>query len=143
MRKILSRKVSQIMRKRVVTLGPDDPISQVRKFFKKYHYYAFPVVDDEDNFLGLVSKIDFLKIFSMGVSISRSKFYNLFAKNVSEIMVKIPDTVNPDARLIDVVDIMVEYNYRTIPVVNKKNKLVGIVTSSDITKYTLLEAKKK
>jgi acetoin utilization protein AcuB len=143
MRKILSKKVSEVMTRKVVTLKPEDTISKVKELFMKHKFNAFPVVDSKGKFLGLVSKIDFLKIFAMGITISRSSFYNQWAKNVSEIMITSVKPVGPDSELIDAANLMVEYRYRTVPVIDKNQKLVGIITASDITKYTLLELEKK
>jgi CBS domain-containing membrane protein len=143
MKKILSKKVSQVMTKKVVTLKANDAISHVKEMFKKYGFNAFPVVDGRNNFIGMVSKTDFLKFFTMGITISRSKFYNLFADEVSGIMVKFSDVVNPKSKIIEAANLMVEYGYRTIPVVNKNRRLAGIITSTDIVKYTMLELKRK
>ncbi len=53
-------------------------------------------------------------------------------KRAENGMILEPVTLNADARVIDALNMMREYSIGGIPVVDKKNKLVGIVTNRDL-----------
>ncbi len=53
-------------------------------------------------------------------------------KRAENGMILEPVTLNADARVIDALNMMHEYSIGGIPVVDKKNKLVGIVTNRDL-----------
>ena len=53
-------------------------------------------------------------------------------KPVQEIMQRAVITVEPDALVVDAAHIMEEFDVRRLPVVDEDDRLVGIVTDSDI-----------
>ncbi len=53
-------------------------------------------------------------------------------KPVQEIMQRAVITIEPDALVVDAAQIMEEFDVRRLPVVDEDDRLVGIVTDSDI-----------
>jgi len=141
MKYILWENVSDVMSKNLVTLAPETQIPQIQEMFKKYDFNAFPVIDGKRNLVGIVSKTDYLRVFTMGYSFSVSKVQMLWAKTAADIMSKGIYTIKPNSKLVDAANIMVENNFRSVPVVEGK-KLVGMITSTDIIKHTLIEIEK-
>ena len=141
MKQILWRNVSDVMSRNLVTLSPETQILKIKEMFQKYDFNAFPVIDGNKDLVGIVSKTDYLRIFTMGYSFSVSKFQMLWAKKASDIMSKGIYTIKPNSKLVDAANIMVENNFRSVPVVDGK-KLVGMITSTDIIKHTLIEIEK-
>jgi CIC family chloride channel protein len=59
---------------------------------------------------------------------------------LEKIMTKSPKTVLPDFTLTDIVNMMIRFNLKRIPVVDNK-KLVGIITRKDILKaFTMIRS---
>ncbi len=137
MREIASIKVRDVMKKRVVTVSKDTSIKELKKLFEKYDYNAFPVVD-EGKLVGIVSKLDFLKVFRPGTSPRIADLSKLFAERVEDIMRRNVFTVAPEDALIKVVDVMVENRIRTVPVV-KDGEVVGIVVHKDVIKHAFVK----
>lgn len=59
----------------------------------------------------------------------------ILAKDIMSSPVK---TIDQDASLEEAKNIMLRYNYSGLPVVNKKGKIIGIITRSEISKVELL-----
>jgi len=53
-------------------------------------------------------------------------------KTVEQIMTPSPITVNPETPLKDAISILVENKLSGLPVVDKQNKLVGVISESDL-----------
>ncbi len=61
---ILSLKVSDIMNKEPLVMGPDTPYDDIIKLFKEHHRVnPIPVVDDNKKILGVISRFDVLRPF--------------------------------------------------------------------------------
>ena len=138
MKFILWADVSDVMSKDLITITPDTAVTKIREMFQKHDFNAFPVVDGNKTLVGIVSKTDYLRMFTMGYSFSVQKVQMLWAKTAADIMSKGIFTIKPNSKLVDAANIMVENNFRSVPVVQGK-KLVGIITSTDIIKHTLIE----
>ena len=53
-------------------------------------------------------------------------------KTAQDIMTKKPICVNPDTKIVDAVKILLDKHFNGLPVVDADNKLVGILTQSDL-----------
>ncbi len=51
---------------------------------------------------------------------------------VDKIMSKIIITIEPEADIMDAVKLMTKYEIRRLPVVDKENKMVGLITMNDV-----------
>lgn len=65
--------------------------------------------------------------------------YNLFETTVEKIMTKDPITTHPDADVFQIVKVMSEKKFRRMPVINKKKKLVGIISIGDIAPQLMIQ----
>jgi CBS domain-containing protein len=59
--------VEQLMthREKVMTVGPDDPARKAATLMVKHHFDRVPVVDEDDNLLGLVTRHDIMKLIGL------------------------------------------------------------------------------
>lgn len=137
MRRIAGIKVKDVMTKKVVTVSKDTSIKELKKLFEKYDYNAFPVVE-EGKLVGIVSKLDFLKVFRPGFSPTIADLSKLFAERVEDIMRRYVFALAPEDSLTNVIDVMVENRVRTVPVV-KDGKVVGVIAHKDVIKHTFVE----
>lgn len=133
--------ISQIMSKELITVNPKQSLYEAENLFKKNKIRHIPVVENE-KLLGVLSYSDLLKISYADVEESNGAedvpvsavVYDVFT--ISQVMTKAPLSVNPGTTIKEVVEILSEHSFHSVPVVENE-KLRGIVTTTDILKYLL------
>ncbi len=110
-----------VMESRVETLPTNLTMEELIKAMSRSHHRGFPVVED-GKLVGIVTQSDI-------ASASQKKDQ----MQLRDIMTPQPITVNPTASLTDVLYLLNRYQLSRLPVV-EGNKLVGIITRSDIIK---------
>lgn len=137
-------KVAEVMRREVVTVGPDSPVTEVVKLLLDKDFTAVPVVDDEGRVAGMVSDSDLLARGGVKVALSLKRasdpdFVEELHKSliepgrkVFEVMTREVATVAPEMVLGKAAKLMVEKRLKRLPVVDKDGKLVGILGRLDI-----------
>jgi CBS domain-containing protein len=136
-RHIAPLKVKDIMTKEVVTVAPDTDLKKLKEMFERYDFNSFPVVD-KDRLLGVVSKLDLLRAFSVGLSANISRFLTLYSRTVEDVMHTATVFVSPEDDVSRAADYMVEFKLRSIPVVDNR-RLVGMISRNDIIQCLRLE----
>lgn len=129
--------VREIMSKNVVSIKPDTILTDLDGFFEKHKVHHLPVVDDIGKLVGIVSHSDILLLKEWG---SDGKIKGISARNnilmrsnlVSDIMTPNPTTVFPDDHIGKCVELLLENNYKSLPVVDQKGILKGIITTYDL-----------
>ena len=149
-------KASEFMTKDVITLSSDKTVEEAAKVMLEKDISALPIVDSEFNLIGIITESDFVgkeaNIPHALASIKRllgqifyfdnveTIFLNAKLMPLEKIMTKSPKTVQPDFTLTDIVNMMIRFNLKRIPVVDNK-KLVGIITRRDILKaFTIIRS---
>lgn len=134
-----------IMTKKVVTVSKDSTVGDLAKILIKNKVSGVPVVNENNNIVGMATEADIiLKESTLPLPLS---FGSAFMKNyetltkddkeylktkVEDIMTREVKTVKEDIRLDKVVNIMINNNINRVPVINKENKIVGIITRANI-----------
>lgn len=120
-----SMKISRVMTKDLITVSIDSTVEEVVEKMVDFDVECVPVVDAEGVLLGLVTFRDIvMKVVYPSARIRESK--------VEKIMSKSLVTCSLNSTVLDVVKIMKNKHLRRIPIVDKKNKLVGLVTDFDL-----------
>ncbi len=114
-------KVKDVMTKDVVVARLGDTISKAISKMQEHGFHELPVVNDGGELVGYVNYRTLI----------RRKSLSLYSR-VENIMVK-PPVLDPDASIEDAVKLMIDAGYRSLPIV-EKNKLVGIISRTDIIK---------
>jgi len=136
-------KIKEIMNKNIPTIYDDDSIENAIKLLISIPQSSLPVINKRRNVIGELSQRKLLLI-DIGedeynydnIGFKEVKF--LFAKKarkVKELMDKIEFTMMPDDDVINAAKILYEKSISTIPIVDKKNKLLGILTDICILKH--------
>ncbi len=128
--------VSQIMTTDLITLTPKDSLYDAERLFKQHNLRHLPVVEG-DKLVGVLSYSDLLKISFADVNESDeidSVVYDMFS--VPQIMAKALVTVEPDTSIRDVVELLTNQSFHSVPVVENGN-LKGIITTTDLLRYFL------
>lgn len=130
--------VKDIMTKEVITLQLNDSLELAEKLFDKFKIRHIPVVE-KGELIGMVSKTDLLRIsfldsLSDAESTVDEAIYQLFS--VEQIMIKNVLTLAPNINIKEVTKFFISKEFHAFPVV-ENNKLVGIITTTDLLKHFL------
>ena len=105
-----------------VTIPCGSTVAQALDIMSEYHIGGIPVVDDEKRLVGIVTNRDL-------------RFERRLDRPVEEIMTKENlVTTHQQTNLTDAAQILQENKIEKLPVVDKDNRLVGLITYKDITK---------
>ena len=117
-------KIKEIMTKNVVTIGTDELVSDMVKKMILKDVECIPVTN-LGKLRGLITFRDIIKKV-----VYRQKDPNKV--RVKDIMTKSLITSGPDSTVIEIVKLMKNKKLRRIPIVDKHNKLIGLVTNFDL-----------
>jgi len=132
--------VSQIMTKNVVTLSTKDDLVTAEELFKKNRIRHIPVTSGKD-VLGMLSYTDLMRISFADAIDEHEKdvdtmIYNMFT--IEQVMVKDVICVSSQATVHEVAVFLAQKEFHALPVVDD-DKLVGIVTTTDLINYLLAQ----
>lgn len=127
--------IDQLMSKKVVTIEMDDTLRAVKEIFDTTRFHHLLVVEAGKLF-GVISDRDLLKAVSPNVGTAAETAHDAASlnKKVHQVMTRKPVTLGPDAGIYDAIEIFNKYNISCIPIVDKENKPVGIISWRDIFK---------
>jgi CBS domain-containing protein len=137
-----ARTIREIMTRGPKTVGRKLAVRALRDLFIAYGFNAFPVVDEADTLLGIVTKVDLLRVVRHDRRRILPDLAALEAKEVENIMRRGVTTVRPDDPVTTAVDVMISRRLRSLPVVEsqgRKERLVGIVTRGDVLRVVTFE----
>ncbi|WP_053956148.1 sigma 54-interacting transcriptional regulator [Inediibacterium massiliense] len=117
-------RVQQVMTKNPIVLTVEDTLHEAVKIFVKNRIDGAPIVDEERNLIGIITKTNLMKSFLKNIH-SNTKVGTLATKKVI--------TISQDASVGEAWEIKVG----RLPVVDEKGSLVGILTRTDIIKALL------
>lgn len=127
------KKVKEIMSENVVTVKEDSNFLEFVTDIEIYDYVAFPVLDEENNLIGIVSQTDLLKLILFyshaGVRMLEEAFVG--PPSIRSIMTTRPITLSPDDTIAEAVQLMVKYSIQSIPVVEEK-QVIGMMVKKDV-----------
>jgi CBS domain-containing protein len=116
--------VKEIMTRDPISIGPKYSIRESVDVMTENGIGSLPIVDKEEKVVGIVTERDF------ALALAGS----LTDETVGDIMIKDVITTTPGTPIESCSKIMVRNNLRRIPVVEEE-KLIGIVTSTDILRF--------
>jgi acetoin utilization protein AcuB len=128
-------KVKELMTKNVLTVSPLDKIDRVFFLINFENIRHVPVVD-KGKLVGMLSDRDLKKVLGPTKKVvekSDGTTVTIVSRQVRTMMNRKLITIEPEQRAADAAAIMVKKKIGALPVVHK-NKLVGIITATDILK---------
>ena len=142
------RTATDIMEKNFVTAKPDASVFELVNLFVKNKITSIPIVDEEDNLIGIVTDADLLykkvkphvphyvnllgaSIYYSGISSYDRGFKKLMAGTARELMTKDVIIAAGDAPVEQIAGVMVAEHLKVIPIVTDK-KVIGVVTRGNI-----------
>ena len=126
--------VKDHMTKNPYTITKDVVISKAVEIMRKNHFHRLPVVDDQGKLIGLVTGgLVEEKSGASSTSLSIYELNYLLSKTqVQDIMIKDVKTISEDVFVEAAAQTMLENEISVLPVVDDKNKVIGIITDKDI-----------
>jgi CBS domain-containing protein len=122
----------------LISLNVTDGLDKAEQLFKKNGIRHIPVING-DEIIGMLSLTDLLRIsFADGAYEDEENVetivYNMFS--IQQVMAKNLKSVSPDTTIKEVAEILATKEFHALPVVENE-KLVGIVTTTDLIEYLL------
>lgn len=137
MERISNIPLLKVMTKKPVSVAIDAPFSRVEELLRRHRIRHLPVVDDNMILCGVVTQTDLYRTVSPAKSMDGELFYSkdvLDRYILKHVMTKKISTLDAEDNLASAIDIMVRKRYGCIPIVDKRDRLVGIITQIDILK---------
>ena len=128
-------KVKELMSTKLITVSPEDKLDRVFFLYNFENIRHLPVVE-KNKLVGILSDRDLKKILGPKKSIIEKPdgtTVQLSTRKVKNIMRRGVITIEPEQRAADAAAIMAKRKIGALPVVHKE-KLVGIITATDILK---------
>jgi acetoin utilization protein AcuB len=128
-------KVKELMSTKLITVSPEDKLDRVFFLYNFENIRHLPVVE-KNKLVGILSDRDLKKILGPKKSIIEKPdgtTVQLSTRKVKNIMRRGVLTIEPEQRAADAAAIMAKRKIGALPVVHKE-KLVGIITATDILK---------
>jgi CBS domain-containing protein len=136
---------SDVMTRNVITIDPDQTVLQAARLMLQHRISGLPVIDPSGRLVGVLSEGDFLRRretktehrrsrwleFLMGPGKIASEYTHTHGSKVGEVMTTELHTVDENASLEDVVELMERYRIKRVPVMCGE-QLVGIITRSNL-----------
>jgi len=145
--------VAEVMTRKVITAKRSTTLKELMEIFRRFSLRTLPVVDRENKVIGVVALEDVLKIFQPHPSdildmLDRVPFLDEYDDRslwdvdippemgvlcvVEDLMNVNVVTINEEATTIQARSLMKLHRLRRIPVVDKENCLLGIISLFDI-----------
>ena len=141
-------KVQDIMTREVVAAKTDTSVNEVAKRMHRHGVSGLPVQDGTGRVVGVITELDmilhharlegpvFLRIFDANIPLEtpkhlRERLRHVLGTRAEDVMTRDAHTIEPEADVEDLIDLMVKKWVNPVPVV-QQGQLVGIVSRSDI-----------
>ncbi len=116
-------KVVKSVMTEAITIPPDTSIEKASRIIIEKNVNHLPVVDGKGVLIGIVTSWDIAKAVAMGKM-----------GHVAEVMTRRVITAMPDEPIESAARKMEKYNISALPVVDAKKRVLGMVTSEDLSK---------
>jgi len=114
--------VKDVMNRNVIVAKPDVTVREASKVMAKFHIGSL-IIQSAGKIIGIMTERDVLQAVATGKDPETTLVEEIMSKNVI--------TIDPDKKIEDAVELMIEHKIKKLPVVSE-GKLVGIITASDI-----------
>ena len=126
-------KVRERMSKNPATVMPDGGLKDAIWKMEHGHFRHLPVVDEHDKLIGMLTDRDVRQIKpSLAFTSKEEAAVQLWSISVQQAAVFEPISVKPDTSLKEAAELMLRWHVGGLPVVDDRDKLVGMLTYTDI-----------
>lgn len=131
--------ISTIMTSEVEFVQENQNLKDVMNKFKKHKFRHLPVVSGK-KIIGIISRTDINRLTFGGLFDNQegSDDAILDILSIPQVMTSNPKVITSEDSIRDVAEIFSKEDFHALPVV-EKDELVGIVTTTDVIKYMLMQ----
>jgi len=136
----MSSTVKDVMSTHVIAVRRSAQYKEMAAMLRSQRVSAFPVIDEDNKVIGVVSETDLLTKEALEGSVPRT-VQGLTRQRVrsqvdgvtaADLMTKPAVTISPDQTVTDAARLMYNRRVKRLPVVSGDGTLIGIVTRSDV-----------
>jgi CBS domain-containing protein len=130
--------VYDMMSSSPVTVGPTTSIGNLLALFDRHDFNAFPVVEQHNRLVGIVSKLDVLKRLLDHRAPTSSATSAIATACVADVMRRKAVFVNPPDAITAAGNLMVVTKLRSLPVIERREGrplLVGMLSRGDVLRW--------
>ena len=131
--------VADLMTRDIFPLKSDQTLNVVRLLMRTVHIRHVPILDKNEKFVGLLSHRDLL-----AYSISKLADINPLEQKEIDRHIPIKDvmrieiaTTTETTELKEAIALMMKNKFGCLPVVDRQNNLVGIITEEDVSRLAV------
>ncbi len=138
-------KAQDVMVHEVLTVKPDDDVTDAIKLLAEHDISALPVLDDDGDLVGILSEADLLPRAEddehrhpwwmealMPASKLAQEFAKAHGKKVGEVMSTDVVTASEDTPVSEIAALLERHRIKRVPIVDNGGKVVGIVSRSNL-----------
>lgn len=118
----------------VISLNAESKISQAWNLICEKRFRHLPIVNNDQNLIGIISDRDLLKFMAKVEAKPNPD------QKISTIMHKEVLSASPDTEIRQVAKVMFEEKIGSMPIINETSNLLGIITRSDVLRALLVHA---
>lgn len=133
----------QIMSRDVIAVEFGTPLQETWNLLRRHNIWAVPVIDRARRVIGIIGRENFMHdeqfdtVQGLAASLRRfitkpTDLYSQKPEAAGQIMFPSVPTLTADRPFVDLVPLMTDTGHRHIPILDEENRLVGIVSQSDL-----------
>lgn len=137
-------KIENLMNTNLLSLSMDSPLSKAKELFENNKVHHLIVTDDDGLLAGVITDRDLYKHLSptIGTSHETHRDVTLMQKKLHQIMARNLITIQAQQSLNEAALLIHDNHVSCLPVVDKQNKPIGIITWRDLLKVLAIKYKK-
>ncbi len=122
----MNHEISTIMTTELVTLSPEDKVSDARDIFRNNNFHHLPITEN-GILVGVVTTFDLLRI--------QKPAHEVADIPLKEVMTTKLAVLNPSDKIGAASIVLLQNRFHSVPVVDDQRTLVGMLTTFDLLKY--------
>lgn len=133
--------VKDVMSTHVTAVRQNVPYKEMAAMLHEQRVSAFPVIDEDNKVIGIVSEADLLTKQALEGTVPRTMDLSLTTESMrsrtnavtaTDLMTKPPVTIGADETVTRAARLMFDQRVKRLPVVSDDGTLIGIVTRADV-----------
>lgn len=126
-------KIKQFMTDGIEALTPNETVLNASRIMKKHHIGSVPVINESSELVGIITDRDIVVRVFADILPMNTK--------VSDVMTQPVHTIVETAEVGEAISLMADKQVRRLPVVDIKNKLVGMISLGDLAIHQLTDGR--
>jgi len=134
---------ADIMIKNIITVEYGTEAEHAWELMRQHKLKAIPVVDRANRVIGIITWNDFFKFINLSTYATIQEKFRQFIQRTNDVSASKPEfvghmmtssviTLNDSSHIVELIQLMSAQGHRQIPIVNKEERLVGMVYQSNL-----------